>query len=318
MNIKKLVSMVLLGSLALGSLASCAENGDVRGADATDESETVGSSVVIEPEAPAWNDDGVLRILTIGNSFSDDTMEYVYQIAKSAGVAKIELGNLYIGGCTLATHASNAKNDKPAYEYRTNTRGSWSTKNNFKMSDAIKSQNWDFISMQQASGSSGSERSYKELEYLIGYVRSLANPDATLVWNMTWAYQQDSTHSEFPVYNSDQITMYESILSAVKKRVDKQPEIKIVSPTGTAIQNARTSFVGDRLTRDGYHLSLDLGRYIAGLTFFSALTGVSVENLDYAPAGVSNSLKKVALESALNAIRSPRAVTRSAFTTDPS
>ena len=44
-----------------------------------------------------WNDDETLKILTIGNSFSDDSMEYVANIALSLGIKKVVLGNLYIG-----------------------------------------------------------------------------------------------------------------------------------------------------------------------------------------------------------------------------
>ncbi len=33
-----------------------------------------------------WNDDGVLKILTVGNSFSYDLMDHVYKIAQQAGV----------------------------------------------------------------------------------------------------------------------------------------------------------------------------------------------------------------------------------------
>ncbi len=258
-----------------------------------------------------------MKILTIGNSFSDDSMEYVYQIAQSAGVDKVVLGNLYIGGCTLDTHAANAAGDLAAYEYRTNNRGSWSTRNNTKMSTAIASENWDFISMQQASGSSGVERTYSKLTYLIDYVQALC-PDATLVWNMTWAYQQDSTHGEFSKYNSDQMTMYTRILDAVEKRVKPCPEIDRVLPTGTAIQNARTSYIGDHLTRDGYHLSYDFGRYVAGLTFVRALTGLSVENVTFRPGGVDEQMAKIAIESAMNAVTHPTTVTPSAYTQEPS
>ena len=34
------------------------------------------------------------------------------------------------------------------------------------------------------------------------------------------------------------------------------------SSTGTAIQNMRTSYIGDNLTRDGYHLSIPMGSCI--------------------------------------------------------
>lgn len=265
-----------------------------------------------------WSDDGVLKILTIGNSFSDDSMEYVYQIAQACGIEKVRLGNLYIGGCPLSTHVMNAENDSAAYDYRTNSSGAWSTRGAYKMSDAIRSENWDFISLQQASGSSGMADTYSDLAYLADYVRGLANTDAKLVWNMTWAYQQNSNHGEFPKYNRDQTTMYRAIVSAVKTTVVTDSRIAMVIPTGTAIQNARTSYVGDTLTRDGYHLTIDFGRYIAGLTFVHKLCGVPIDNIRYAPAGVDEDARKIAVESVNNAVATPFEVTRSAYTAKPS
>ncbi len=305
------IALGLLGAMLTGCTGTPTE---------TTVSTTPAATTAPEPdnnEPQAWKDDNVLRILTIGNSFSDDTMEYIYQIAQSAGVENVELGNLYIGGCTLNTHATHAQRDGAAYEYRTNTNGSWRTQRSTKMSTALTSKNWDFISLQQASGSSGVESTYSKLPELITYVKSLANPEAKLVWNMTWAYQQNSTHEEFPKYDKDQTTMYEKILNAVETQVKTQPDITMVSPTGTAIQNARTSYVGDTLTRDGYHLSMDLGRYIAGLTFFHQLTGVSIENVNFAPSGISESLQKIAIESAMNAVKSPTKVTNSQYTEEP-
>ena len=48
-----------------------------------------------------------VKILAIGNSFSDDAMEHLAVILKGAGVENISLGNLYIGGCSLETHYNN-------------------------------------------------------------------------------------------------------------------------------------------------------------------------------------------------------------------
>ena len=261
-----------------------------------------------------WRDDGVLKILTIGNSFSDDSMEYVYQIAKSAGVEEVKLGNLFIGGCSLATHAQNARADAEAYTYHTNNSGTWNTRSSHKMSDAILSENWDYISLQQASGSSGMTRTYgRALKYMVNYVKGLMSANTKLVWNMTWAYQQNSTHAEFVNYGRDQMRMYESIVNAVQDQVWAQDDIKAVIPTGTAIQNARTSFIGDALTRDGFHLSLDLGRYIAGLTFVRCLTGLSIDGVEFAPSGVTAEEKAVAIESANNATACPYTVTKSIY-----
>lgn len=96
----------------------------------------------------AWKDDGVLKILTIGNSFSVDCMQFVYNIAKAAGVQKIKLGNLYISGCSLETHLNNAKSDAKAYTFYTNNSGTWVTNSNYKLSAGVKSDNWDFVSFQ--------------------------------------------------------------------------------------------------------------------------------------------------------------------------
>lgn len=269
-----------------------------------------------DTEVNNWNDDGCLKILTIGNSFSEDTMQYMYKIAKSAGVENVKLGNLVIGGCTLSKHATNARGDKASYTYHTNYNDSWEKNENYKMSTALASESWDFVSLQQASGSSGIADTYSDLEYMIEYVSDLV-PKATLVWNMTWAYQQDSTHGEFSKYGSQQMQMYESIVSAVKQRVKTNADIDIIVPNGTAIQNARTSFLGDTLTRDGFHLSLDIGRFIAGLTFFSTVTGISPDRVDYMPAGVDNDIFKVAAESASNAIAEPFDITVSAYPDRP-
>ena len=107
------------------------------------------------------------------------------------------------------------------------------------------------------------------------------------------------------------------ILSAVLECVEPNKNIVKIVPNGTAIQNARTSYVGDTLTRDGYHLSLQLGRYIAGLTFFHALTGRSIENISYRPEGITTALYKLAIESATNAVKEPWDVTESQYSEEP-
>ena len=257
----------------------------------------------------SWKKDGVLKILTIGNSFSDDATNWLYRIATSAGVEKVKLGNLYIGGCSLATHLNNALNDASAYEYRVNDSGEWKTSENYKMSDAIRSENWDFITFQQASGFSGIKDSYEPLSALEDYVRGL-NKTAKFGWHQTWAYQQNSSHSDFAKYEKDQIKMYNAIVSAVKEKVLTEPQIKIIAPSGTAIQNARTSVYGDTFTRDGYHLTYDFGRYVAGITLFSSLTGISPDDVTFCPIGVDAEKAAVAKKSAAAAIKNPFEITQ--------
>ncbi len=284
----------------------------------TDISETYTVTVGEQPEF-SWDDDGALKILTIGNSFSDDTMQYAWDIANALGIKEIYLGNMYIGGCTLDTHIDNAIYDRGAYEYRVKSgENDWMTINKFKLSTAIASREWDFISLQQASGSSGMPATYDKLQQLIDYVKDNMIPGSRtkIVWNMTWAYQQDSTHGEFGKYNGSQTEMYSKIVSTVKEKILTNDDISAVIPCGTAIQNARTSYLGDALTRDGYHLTFGMGRYIAGLTLIHSLTGLPVDGISYLPNGVAAEDKVIAVESATNAALSPYAVTQSVNKTE--
>lgn len=225
-----------------------------------------------------------LYILAIGNSFSWDAMEYLYQILQELGYKDIFLGNLYIGGCTLATHANNITQNSGAYEYRTNSTGTWTSTNGFSANTAMKERDWDFVSMQQASGSSGMADTYEP--YLSTIVEAVKKncPNAKRMWHMTWAYQGNSTHSEFSKYGKNQMTMYEAIVNCVKTKVVARGDFNLVIPCGTAVQNLRTSYLGDNITRDGYHMSYNNGRLLTGLMWARQITGKSIADITYKPS----------------------------------
>lgn len=216
-----------------------------------------------------------IKILTIGNSFSEDATYWIYDIAKSAGV-NVTIGNLYLSGCPLKTHWTNAFNDTVAYTYYKWTSSEVSNKPNQTMESAILDEEWDFITFQQSSDDSGVYDTFQPyLKNLVGYVKGITtNNNLKLALNMTWAYSSDSKHEGFKKYDNDQINMYNKIVDAYKRAIE-ETDIDIIIPCGTAIQNARTNEhlikIGDELTRDGYHLNEGIGRYITGLTFFETL-----------------------------------------------
>lgn len=258
-----------------------------------------------------------LHLLMIGNSFSDDTSKYIYEISNSLGIKDVVVGNMYIGGCNIDTHYKNAINNIKAYEYRTYENGKWVTKVNTSIEEALNSYSWDYISLQQASGLSGIKSSLSNLDNLMEYLKDTATyKDFEFIWNMTWAYQQNSNHNDFSKYNRNQETMYKAIVSLVKDEILTRDFVAII-PSGTSIQNARSSFIGDNLTRDGFHLTYDLGRYIAGLTLAKTLTGKDINNIEFAPISVIDSYKSVALESVNNAYLEMFNVTKSKYLTEP-
>ncbi len=260
-----------------------------------------------------------IKILAIGNSFSVDAMQYLHGILTDAGYTDIALGNIYKGGCSLETHASYFADNTAGYTYYKNTTGEWVTTSSYAPHNAFTDEDWDYITMQQVSGKSGIVSSYDP--YLANLINIVTEncPNAELLWHMTWAYQGDSTHNSFPNYDSDQMTMYNAIINAVQSRIVTDSNFVKIIPNGTAIQNMRTSYVGDTITRDGYHLSYDIGRYLAALTFAKALTGCDLENITYTPSAYtySDSLLAAIKEAANNAIAKPFEVTASTYTTAP-
>ena len=223
-----------------------------------------------------------IKILSIGNSFSQDALYYLHDIANSAGI-NIIAGNLYIGGCSLEKHSNNALSNAKNYVYYKWTYTGVTEKNNISMEEAIHDENWDYITFQQSSGDSGIYTTYQPyLNNLIKYVKSTSlNPNVKLALNMTWAYSSKSTNDNFDQYNHDQSFMYNAISKAYRQ-ASYSTGIDVLIPCGTSIQNARTNkylrAVGNELTTDGYHLNEGVGRYIAGLTLFETI--IKEENIN--------------------------------------
>ena len=202
---------------------------------------------------------------------------------------------MYIGGCTIDTHLAKANNGAKDYEYRKVVSGTKTNTTGKALLEGIKDENWDVITVQQASGSSGIYSTYSNLNALISYVKTnVTNKDVVIVFHQTWAYSSNSTHAEFPKYNSNQMTMYNMICDATEQMFRDCETVAGVIPSGTAIQNARTSYLGDSFNRDGYHLEVNYGRFTAACTWFEALTGKDVTTNTYKPSTVSESQSKVA------------------------
>lgn len=264
-----------------------------------------------------------LRVLAIGNSFSEDAVEqYLWELGREAGVNFV-IGNAYRGGWSLAAHWKDASTRAADTEYRKVVDGKRINIGKRTLRDIITDEPWDVITFQQLSQQAGRQGSYEpSLSLMIGYVRALALVDSVrLGFHQTWAYSQDSDHRGFALYDRNQYLMYANIVAAVEEAVhEHKDDLSFYIPSGTAIQNARTSSlvgsgvgegqpVNRELTRDGYHLNYTLGRYIAACTWLEALTGVNPEGLNYRPKGVTQEQAAIAQRAAHAAVLVPMAVT---------
>ena len=225
-----------------------------------------------------------LKILALGNSFTDDSTQHLWNICKDAGVEDLIVANLYVGNCNLDKHWMYILNDEKPYIYRKNVTGTRVDTEKYGFMDALTDEDWDYIVLHQTSGSAGQAETFTNLDSIIYVIDSeKTNPNAKIIWHMPWAYQSDSSHEEFAKYDNDQMKMYETIVDRVNEIILPKDTISDIIPSGTAIQNLRTSYVGDNVTRDGYHLDYGFGRYTAGLTWYAILTGGDVDAPNWVP-----------------------------------
>jgi len=211
-----------------------------------------------------------MNILAIGNSFSQDATRYLHDIALADNVC-LKVVNLYIGGCSLETHWNNAKSNSSSYSYELNGRA---TGQMISIKDALTSDKWDYITMQQVSHQSINYDTYQP--YLINlsdFVSQYA-PDAQQVIHQTWAYEEGSERLTVELGYSSQFEMFRDLRLAYEKASRDLGNLKII-PSGESFQLAIKNGIKN-LHRDGFHASLGIGRYLLGAVWYEALTGRSI------------------------------------------
>ncbi len=226
----------------------------------------------------------MVKVLAIGNSFSDDARTFIPQIAAASG-ADIVIGNLYIGGCSLERHDQNISTDAPAYDYSKTGAPSRCA----SVREALEEENWDFVTMQQVSHSSGLYETYQPyLGRLSDYIKRYA-PQAEQLIHETWAYEQNSDHNGFVTYDRDQFKMYMALKNAYDQAALSLGGVRVI-PSGDAFQIARANPLfdvergGRSLNRDGFHASLTHGRCLIGLVWVETLTGLDMRENSFVPS----------------------------------
>lgn len=223
-----------------------------------------------------------MKILSIGNSFSQDAHKWLHQVAESAGEGILAV-NLYIGGCSLQTHFEHLLDKEPAYDLEIN--GKFSKK--ISLTDALNSDNWDIITMQQVSHLSGKYQTFEPYLTDLYKIVKATNPNAKVYLHKTWAYE--TGYNGLLDYGGIQNDMYNKICEAYNVASEKLS--CGVIPVGDVIQNLRKNVEyfdyangGESLTRDGYHLSLIYGRYAAAVTWFAYLCKADPEKVKFIPS----------------------------------
>ena len=212
-----------------------------------------------------------MKILSIGNSFSQDAQRYIHKISALNG-EPIKTVNLYIGGCSLRTHYFNMLEDSKKYEFQFNGE---QTRLPVTIKDALMSDEWDIVTIQQASGYSYKWESYEPyLSELSAYVKKYA-PQAKQLIHQTWAYSD--VHVEKTGVTDTREDMFNSLCECYDKAA-KEIGADGLIPTGKLVERLIINGI-DTPYRDGYHLSLGAGRLAAGLLWYCFFTGANPDEV---------------------------------------
>ena len=225
-----------------------------------------------------------LKILCVGNSFTKNTMQYIgdykysnitYQgICSNLGISGVTIQRLYKDGASLQQYDEIGLTSEISDNgvLLVDVIGS-TGKSSATTLGGLFAHPWDYVMFQQKSLLSGNYSSYEPyLTNLINKVKAnCTNPNVKFIWLMTW---------------KTGAAAYADIIAVTKKISNK---FDIVVPAGTAIQNIRNSSVNDSnandFSRDGQHLNMGVGDYVAGCTFYASVlqqfTGKDVYNNNF-------------------------------------
>jgi len=120
-----------------------------------------------------------LRLLLIGNSFSQNATRYLQELAKE-GKHPLIIGRAEIGGCSLQQHwdLNRSTSEKP-YKGKS-------------LKAILSEQKWDIVSIQQNSMNSPNIDTYYPYADSLYKLIKQCQPTAEVVLHQTWAYRSDS------------------------------------------------------------------------------------------------------------------------------
>jgi len=213
----------------------------------------------------------IMKILSIGNSFSIDAQNYLHAIAHQ-DKEEISAANLYIGDCTLEIHYRNMLSQRAAYEYWFNGHN---TLLKVSLDDVLLSSNWDVVTLQQGSLRSPDYETYQPyLGALAEYVRKCV-PKAKIVIHQTWAYDKEAPALSKLNFATpkEMFTKVEATYANAAKDINAD----FILPSGKLLDVlADAGF--EKLHRDGYHASYGVGRYAIALLWYAILCKKDVTN----------------------------------------
>lgn len=341
MGLKRILSYLLTVPMLFGLITACSGN------DANVEQQ---SAEITEPAQPG-EEGRYLKVLTLGHSLAVDSNHMLCRIADAEGYKGLKIATLYYSGCYLSQHVQYLKNNEPIYNLYISSTDEPATPpaitNGVTMEYALQLDYWDIIVMQGGVFEIADDSAFKNgnIQTIRDYVKQMClNPNAQFAWHMHWAppvtdslrdqytYSDDYYRKNYRSFGDNRDILYSTFARCVENNILTDKEFAFLIPTGTAMENALTSYLEETdLHRDFVHAT-DLARVMHAYLWYCKLTGVQELNalkMDTIPVRFFNSIqdtedrvltdaeKAIILESVNNALKNPLKVTQSQYTVKP-
>lgn len=230
-------------------------------------------------ETPEYDTDvaeGGKKVLTIGNSFSENASAYATEIAAAQGYDLL-FGYLKYPSCTIEQHINNAERDSAVYKFEyTNSKGRVTVKDGVSsfasIKEALTFTDWDIVVLQEGSTASTDFANYLNIGLLVEYVKSFA-PDVEIMLHETWSWGIWGNLDD-----SDETNDHEKCGQIITNYILASQllcEGATVIHSGMAIETARVYYndhykFNDTDNGNYQHLN-ELGKYIAGATYVATI-----------------------------------------------
>ncbi len=216
----------------------------------------------------------MIKVLSIGNSFSQDATRYLNEIADFAA-ADLMAQNLYIGGCSLEMHYNNVIEGKEVYEMQVNANPIYMC----SIKSALQKEDWDFITIQQVSNLSVDYGTYQPyLTETVKYIKKYCK-NAKILLHQTWSYENGSQRLCEEMGYKNSCEMFYDIQKAYNKAAEDINADGII-PSGKLF-NEIAKETESKIHRDTFHASLGLGRYALGLLWYKFFTKRDIDQINF-------------------------------------
>ena len=232
-----------------------------------------------------------LKVLGIGNSYTVCLMRELPHIAADMD-APLDLMVANIGGCTMEKHVRLMDADPGSRKWycTCSYTGGDAPKirngSHAALRDALLADDWDVVTIQQASHESWRPESYRPWgDNLVGRIRALC-PKAEILVQETWSDHPGC--NRLVKWNMSSEEMYARLHAAYADFA--RPYGLRVIPTGTAVEKARGFGMMQKKVNDP-HLNRT-GEFLQGLVWTEKLFGKDVTKGSYVPDGMDPALAR--------------------------